>query len=152
MKTHSKKNNIPNENIVYANIGLLTLPWTPNTLPNGVGAEVTPSPICYSRSSLEKRQKRLVQTVMLCALIVIVTTITWGLARFPREPDTVRDLPPSDSKEGHYTRAAVSADSTVCPPIGRYEEPFHSDSQTATVPALFRQEEIYLIWGVNCFG
>ncbi|KDR15760.1 gamma-glutamyltranspeptidase 1-like [Zootermopsis nevadensis] len=71
------------------------------------------------RGSIEKHQKRLVEAVLVCALFVIVITITWGVVILLARSDPVTDLPPSYSKEGHYTRAAVSADSTVCPPIGR---------------------------------
>jgi hypothetical protein len=85
--------------------------------------------VCYSWSAFENRHRRLVIAVVLPVLVLMITTISWGvpilLARFPPEPNTQKDLPPSDSKEGLYTRAAVSADSTVCPPIGRYKEPLH---------------------------
>lgn len=79
-----------------------------------------------SRSSIDKRQRKVVTSVVLCMFVVIATTISWGvpilLARNQPEPDAgcETDLCPSDSKEGHYTRAAVSADCAACPPIGRY--------------------------------
>jgi hypothetical protein len=73
---------------------------------------------------LEKRQKGLVTAVVLCMFIVMITTISWGmptlLARFPPTTAAETNLPPFDSKEGVYTRAALSADSFVCSPFGRY--------------------------------
>jgi hypothetical protein len=73
---------------------------------------------------LEKRQKRLVAAVVLCMFIVMITTISWGmsilLARLPPTTAAETNLHPFDSKEGIYTRAALSAHSFVWSPIGRY--------------------------------
>jgi hypothetical protein len=80
--------------------------------------------VCYSQNLIEKLQRRLVTAVVLCMLIVMLTTISWGipllLARLPPASGAETNLPPLDSEEGIDTRAALSTDSFVFSAVDRY--------------------------------
>lgn len=79
---------------------------------------------CYSFSLLQKRQRMLVTVVIMCALIVMVTTILWGLptlqARFL--PAQVDETPPSlpDSKDALHIPVVITKGSTILPSTDRY--------------------------------
>lgn len=93
---------------------------------------------CYSFSLLQKRQRTLVTVVIVCVLIVMVTTISWRVpalqARFL--PADGRPSSPPDSKDALHIPAAVTEGSTIRPAADRYYENFHSpplDSVTGII-------------------
>ncbi|XP_069703104.1 scoloptoxin SSD14-like isoform X2 [Periplaneta americana] len=73
-----------------------------------------------ARRAIAKRQRRLVAIVITSMLFIIICTFTWGIPLILANMAASQIEPePSDSKEGFYKSAAVAADSTVCPQIGR---------------------------------
>lgn len=74
---------------------------------------------------------------------LIVISLAWGvplvLSNQPEMANLEVNPPPSNSKEGFYLRGAVSADSTVCPPIGRRMLEKGGSAVDAAIAILFCQ-------------
>ena len=77
---------------------------------------------CHSFSLLQNRQRTLVTVVIICVLIVIVTTISWRVptiqARFL--PAHERLPSPPDSEDALHITVAVTEGSTIRPSADRY--------------------------------
>ncbi|KAJ9582222.1 hypothetical protein L9F63_003432 [Diploptera punctata] len=104
----------------------------------------------YFRTSSEHspieqhRQKKIVIITGVTMLVLIIVSLSWELPFLlnNNEEEKVNvevEPPPSTSKEGFYLRAALSADSTVCPPIGRRILEKGGSAVDAAIAVLFCQ-------------
>jgi hypothetical protein len=77
---------------------------------------------CYSFSLLQKRQRTLVTVVIMCVLIVIVTTISWRVPTLQARFLPAHERPPSppDSKDALHFLVAGTEGSTTRPSADRY--------------------------------
>jgi len=77
---------------------------------------------CYSFSLLQKRQRTLVTVVIMCVLIVMVTTISWRVPALQAKflPAHERPLSPPDSKDALHIQLAANEGSTIRPSADRY--------------------------------
>ena len=77
---------------------------------------------CYSFSLFQKRQRPLVTVVIMCVLIVMVTTISWRVPALQARFLPARERPPSppDSKDALHITVAATEGSTIRPSADGY--------------------------------